>query len=660
MEFNQLDRESINTIRAFAVDAVEKAKSGHPGMPLGTAPLAYVLWKHFLRFSPKNPHWLNRDRFVLSAGHGSMLLYSLLHLFGYSLSLDEIKNFRQLGSKTPGHPEFGLTEGIEVTTGPLGQGVANGVGFAIAGKYLESFFNKSEDKIIDYRTFILAGDGCLQEGVASEACSLAGNLGLDNLILIHDNNQITIDGDISLSSSDDQLAIFQAKGWHTLQVKGDGNNLSNIFKTLKEAVSLKHKPVFLSIQTCIGYGSPNKAGSEKSHGSPLGKEEIVLVKEKLQLKEKREFFINPEVAKNFQQISKQKIQQEKNWQQRLQNYANKYPKEYSSLEQNNNKGRLSKIIQSIYFNKESFSTRAASGQVLNAIMPKFPFILGGSADLTGSNNTSFENMEFFCKENFGGRYINYGIREHAMGAILNAISISKPLRAYGGTFLCFADYMRPAIRLAALSSYPSIFILSHDSIGLGEDGPTHQPVEHFAALRAIPNLYVFRPADAFETKYAWQFALETKFPTAILLTRQNLPVLKDNKLVLRGGYVAFGDDSFDVVLMASGSEVYLALKAAVKLKAKNINARVISMPCWEIFEDQTEDYKEKVLARKIKKRIAIEAGIQQGWEKYLGDEGKFIGMNNFGASAPAQNLFLHYKITVDEIVLQAENMINQD
>ena len=657
MRFNELDKQSINAIRTLSIDAVEKAKSGHPGMPLGAAPLAYVLWKCFLRFSPQNPNWLNRDKFVLSAGHGSMLLYSLLHLFGFSLSLEEIKKFRQLGSKTPGHPEFGLTEGVEVTTGPLGQGIANGVGFAIAEKYLESLLNKPDDKIIDYRVFILAGDGCLQEGICSEACSLAGNLGLDNLILIHDNNHITIDGNISLSSCDDQISIFQAKGWHTIQIKGDGNDLSAIFDAFQEAISVSGKPVFLSIETCIGYGSPNKAGSEKSHGSPLGAEEVALVKEKLHILEKDEFAIAPQIIKNFQQIQIQKTEQEKNWQKNLQNYAQKYPKEYNELQNPYEEEKILKTIQKIHFEKSNLSTRGASGMVVNALMPKFPFLLGGSADLTGSNNTGFDGMKFFCKGNFSGRYINYGIREHAMGAVLNGISISTPLRAYGGTFLCFSDYMRPAIRLAALSNYPSIFVFSHDSIGLGEDGPTHQPVEHFAALRAIPNLFVFRPADAFEVKYTWQFALQSKSPVAIILTRQNIPVFQDNKEALRGGYVVFDSEVADVVLIASGSEVHLALEAANKLKEKNIMVRVISMLCWEIFDQQPIEYQKKILFSQTKKRFAIEAGIQQGWEKYIGDKGKFIGMKSFGSSAPAEDLFSHYKITVNDIIFQVENTL---
>ena len=650
-KFNDLDLQSINTIRAFSIDAVEQAKSGHPGMPLGSASLAYVLWKHFIRFNPHNPNWLNRDRFVLSAGHGSMLLYSLLHLCGYSLSLEEIKNFRQLGSLTPGHPEFGLTPGVEVTTGPLGQGIANAVGMAITQKYLAEVFNKPEHKIIDYNIFVLAGDGCLQEGISHEACSLASNLGLDNLILIHDNNHITIDGDITLSSCDDQIAYFRSKNWHTIELKGDGNDLEAIFEVLQGAINLQKKPVFLSLETCIGYGSPHKAGSEKAHGSPLGEEEIILTKKKLNLKEKRKFTVASDVAENFQSIKKRGIAKANAWSIKLKEYAKDFPQEYKLLQNPFPTKCLIDTIAEIDFKNKIISTRASSGVVLDHIMPKFPLILGGSADLSGSNNTGFLGMEFFCKENYKGRYINYGIREHAMGAILNAIAISPLLRAYGGTFLCFSDYMRPAIRLAALSKYPSIFVFTHDSIGLGEDGPTHQPVEHLAALRAIPNLAVFRPADAFEVKYAWQYALQAKLPTAIVLSRQNLPVMQDNVDAQKGAYILLNANNPDFIFMATGSEVYLAIEAAKELQKKNIAVRVVSMPCWEIFDKQPLTYRESVIpTTKIKNRIAIEAGIRQGWDKYLGANGKFIGMQDFGASAPAKDLFKHYKITVAEII----------
>lgn len=655
MKFDDLDWQSISTIRAFAIDAVEKAKSGHPGLPLGCAPLAYVLWKHFLKFSPQNPNWINRDRFVLSAGHGSALLYTLLHLFQYSLSLKEIQNFRQLGSKTPGHPEFGLTPGVEVTTGPLGQGVANAVGFAIAQKYLANFFNKPNHKIIDYRVFVLAGDGCLQEGISYEACALAGSLGLDNLILIHDNNHITIDGNISLSSCEDKITTFQAQGWHTIKIAGDGNQLEEIFDAFQKATEIQDKPVFLSIETCIGYGSPNKAGSEKSHGSPLGEQEVLATKEHLQLAEKKEFVMTKSVAENFQKLAKKGISKETVWQNQLQAYAKNFPKEYQLLQQPFDKNLLQSIIKKINFEKENLSTRKASGEVLNKLMPQFPFIIGGSADLTGSNNTDFQGMEFFQKKNYQGRYINYGIREHAMGAILNSLSISPLLRAYSGTFLCFSDYMRPAIRLAALSNYPAIFIFSHDSIGLGEDGPTHQPVEHLAALRAIPHLAVFRPADAFEVKYAWQYALQAQNPTAIILTRQNVPVLQDNPQALKGAYILLEAQTPDITLIATGSEISLALAAVQELQKDAITANVVSMPCWELFEKQSHQYQESILSNAP--RIAIEAGISLGWEKYLGSQGKFIGMKSFGASAPAADLFAHYQITVSKIIQTAKELV---
>ncbi len=655
MNFNNTDLESINCIRGLSIDAVEKANSGHPGMPLGTAPLAYVLWKHFLRFNPQKPDWLNRDRFILSAGHGSMLLYSLLHLYGFDLTLEEIKNFRQLGSKTAGHPEFGLTSGVEVTTGPLGQGIANGVGLAIAQKYLAAFFNTPENKIIDYNVFILAGDGCLQEGISHESCSLASHLGLDNLVLIHDNNHITIDGSTAISTNDNQIQFFQSKGWETIEVKGDGNDLDAIFSGLQKAINIKNAPVFLSIETCIGYGSPNKAGSEKSHGSPLGESELALTKKKLNLDPEKKFQIPKQVAENFQKIAGKKKEAEKIWQDNLTEYKKKNPEKYQLFKNPLNFQKLQSCVEAIKFDMlyqegKNISTRAASGLVLDSLMPDFPLVLGGSADLTGSNNTKFQGADVFCKTDYKARYINYGIREHAMAGVINGITRSELVKAYGGTFLCFSDYMRPAIRLAALSHYPSIFVFSHDSIGLGEDGPTHQPVEHLAALRAIPNLLVIRPADANETKYTWLEALQSKIPVALILSRQNLPVLKNNKEATKGGYIFSDSPNAEYILIATGSELQLAIEAAEILCKKNIPTRVVSMPCWELFEKQPAAYRETVFPSCIKKRIAIEAGIKQGWERYLGEQGKFIGMDSFGASAPADKLFEYYGITVEKIV----------
>ena len=653
MKFDNIDFRCINSIRGLAIDAVEKAKSGHPGMPLGAAAMAYILWKHFLKFHPKKPDWLNRDRFILSAGHGSMLLYALLHCFGYALPMKEIKNFRQLGSLTPGHPESDLTAGVEVTTGPLGQGIANGVGLAIAEKYLVANFNKKGHKIIDHKVFVLAGDGCLQEGISHEACSLAGHLNLNNLILIHDNNHITIDGSTNISCSDDQLAYFRSKNWETIAVKGDGNDLNKIFTAFQKAVSSKTKPVFLSIESCIGYGSPNKVNSAKAHGSPLGKEELKATKQNLKLNEKLNFYVPPEAYARFKKIAEKGMKVEKAWQQKLAIYKKKHPEEYKILNNPINNKELTKLIASLKFTKNSLSTRAASGEILEQIMPKLPLVLGGSADLTGSNNTKFSS-DIFYNKNYKGRYLHYGIREHAMGAIINGIASSKILKAYGGTFLCFSDYMRPAIRLAALANYPSIFILSHDSIGLGEDGPTHQPVEHLAALRAIPNLFVFRPADANETKQAWHKALTSDKPTAIILSRQNLPIYPEKTACINGAYIVSDSPKAKLILIASGSELQLAVAASQELKKHNIASRVVSIPCWELFEEQSLAYKEKILPTKIKKRIAIEAGIKQGWERYLGDDGVFIGMDSFGASAPAEQLFKHNNITVEKIIETAK------
>ena len=479
-------------------------------------------------------------------------------------------------------------------------------------------------------------------------------------MLIHDNNHITIDGSTNLSTIDNQTASFQSKGWEIIEVKGDGNDLDSIYNGLQKAIYIKNSPVFLSIETCIGYGSPNKAGSEKSHGSPLGAEEIVLTKKNLNLDPESKFQIPKQVAENFHQITEKKRETEKNWQNALADYQKKNPEKYQLLKDPIDEKKLLSLIDSINFEKESLSTRAASGEILNQLMPNFPLVLGGSADLTGSNNTKFKEANIFCKEDYKGRYLNYGIREHAMGAIINGIARSELVKAYGGTFLCFSDYMRPAIRLAALSHYPAIFVFSHDSIGLGEDGPTHQPVEHLAALRSIPNLLVIRPADANETKYAWLEALQTKQPIAIILSRQNLPVLKNNRDSTKGGYIYSDSPNADCVLIATGSELQLAIAAAEILCKKNISTRVVSLPCWELFEKQPASYREDVLPKSIKNRIAIEAGVKQGWERYLGEQGKFVGMNSFGASAPAEKLFEHYGITAKRIVELASGKSNSD
>ncbi|TFG48327.1 MAG: transketolase, partial [Candidatus Brocadiia bacterium] len=519
MSVSELDNRCIQTIRFLAADGVQKANSGHPGMPMGMAPAAYVLWTKLMKHNPGNPMWINRDRFVLSAGHGSMLLYSLLHLTGYNMSLEDLKNFRQWGSKTPGHPEYDPHLGIEATTGPLGQGIANAVGMAIAEKYLESQFNKEGFPIVDYKIFTIVGDGCLEEGVSSEASSLAGHLGLNNLIVIYDDNHITIDGETEISFTENVAMRYKAYGWNVIVVDGDGNDLDAIEKALKKAKKEKNRPTIIKLRTHIAFGSPNKQDSESAHGSPLGADEIKLMKQNFGWDPEKSFYIPDEVAAHMAATAKIGKKAENAWKNKFNKYAQAYP-ELARQFTDAVEGRLPVVLDKILPKFEagkSLATRQASGEVLNAIMPKIPLIHGGSADLTPSNNTWFNGVQNFSRENRSGRYIRFGVREHAMAALLNGISVSGMVRAYGGTFLVFADYCRAAVRVASLSKYPSIFVFTHDSIGLGEDGPTHQPVEHFASLRAIPNLTVIRPADANETAQAWKFTLENKNGPVVLL-----------------------------------------------------------------------------------------------------------------------------------------------
>lgn len=653
---SEVDKLSINAIRCLSIDAIQAANSGHPGMPMGMAPTAYALWKKHLKHNPSNPDWVNRDRFVLSAGHGSMLLYSLLHLSGYDLSLDEIKNFRQLGSKTPGHPEYGHTSGVEVTTGPLGQGVSNAVGMAIAEKYLAAYFNRDGFPVVDYKVYSIAGDGCLQEGVSSEACSLAGHLGLDNLVVIYDDNKITIDGDTNISFTEDVAGRFEAYGWNVYKVTGDGNDTAGFEKVLEEAKKGNGKPSLICMQTVIGYGSPNKAGSHSVHGAPLGAEEILATKKNLGWPSEEPFFIPEEVKANFDEVKTDGKEAETCWKEMFSRYIDAYPELAKTFQAAQEKTLTAEAEKQFpVFEEGSVATRVASGKVLNAVMPVLPMVMGGSADLTPSNNTWFEGAVDFQKDSNQGRYIRYGVREHAMGAIMNGISISGLTRAYGATFFSFADYMRPAIRVAALSGYPAVFVFTHDSIGLGEDGPTHQPVEHLASLRAMPGLVTFRPADANETAMAWKYALtQDKKPVALALTRQGLPVLPPSKYdvdkVEKGAYVLESAENPELILMASGSEVSLILEAYETLTAKGLKVRAVSMPSWELFNEQSQEYKNSVLPETVKSRVAVEAGVRLGWEQYLGFEGAFIGMEGFGASAPANKLFEHFGITVDQIV----------
>jgi len=663
-ELSEIDRLCINTIRFLSVDAVQRANSGHPGLPMGMAGIAYQLFIKHLKFNPKNPKWHNRDRFVLSAGHGSALLYSMLHLAGYDVSIEDLKNFRQLGSKTPGHPEYGHTSGVEATTGPLGQGISNAVGMAISEKYLSSYFNRDGFPLFDYIVFALAGDGCFQEGVASEACSLAGHLGLNNLIVIYDDNQITIDGKTELSFSEDVVKRFEAYGWFVREVPGDGHNLEGFDHAIIEAQKEQDRPSLIKVQSVIGFGSPNKKGTSGVHGSPLGEEEIDLTRRALNWKN-QVFFVPELVKERFRQRAEEGIKAESEWNILLEKYKRQYPDLGSELEIAL-KFRLPKGWEEQIPKFEagsSVATRVASGKFLDSVMPSLPLIMGGSADLTPSNNTRFSTATAFQKDNPSGRYIHFGVREHAMGAVLNGISLSRILRAYGATFLCFADYMLPAVRVAALSGYPSTFVFTHDSIGLGEDGPTHQPVEHISYLRAMPGLIFFRPADANETMEAWRFALKRKDgPVALALTRQSLPVLDQSKYgsagqVKQGGYVLIPEQNATVLLIATGSEVSLAIEAHHRLAEEAIKSQVVSMPCCELFEQQPEAYRNRVLPRNIKLRVVIEAGIQRGWEGYLGENGRFVGMSTFGASAPARDLFGQFGITVEAIIGAAKKCL---
>ena len=662
---SELNELCVQTIRFLSMEAVQKANSGHPGMPMGMAPAAYVLWDRHLKHNPGNPRWHNRDRFVLSAGHGSMLLYSLLYLTGYDISLDELKNFRQWGSRTPGHPEYAPEYGVEVTTGPLGQGISNAVGMAIAQKYLASYFNREGFPIVDYRIYALAGDGCLEEGISSEASSLAGHLGLDNLIVIYDDNHITIDGATEITFTEDVAKRYKAYGWKVIVVDGDGNDMEAFEKALRRAKREKKRPSIIKLRTHIAFGSPNKQDTAEAHGSPLGEDEIRLIKERFGWDPEQSFHVPEEASAHMRKAVEKGQKAEAAWARMFDEYAKAYP-ELAVRFREAAAGKQGIDLHEILPKFEagsSIATRKASEKLLNALMPKLPLVLGGSADLTPSNNTRWADAKDFQRDARDGRYIHYGIREHAMGAIMNGISVSGLLRAYGGTFLVFSDYMRPAIRMAALSKHPTVFVFTHDSIGIGEDGPTHQPVEQLASLRTLPNLMVIRPADANETASAWEFALEYREgPVALLLTRQGVPVLDQSKYssaanLTKGAYVLVAADKPDVLLLATGSEVSIALEAAERLRAEGSRAQVVSMPCWELFERQDQQYRDVVIPPDVKARVGIEAGVEQGWSKWLGDKGIFIGMSSFGASAPGKVCFEKFGVTVENVVKAVKETI---
>lgn len=663
MSNSSLDQLSINTIRTLSIDGVQKAKSGHPGMPMGAAPMAYVLWTKFLKHNPSNPKWSNRDRFVLSAGHGSMLLYSMLHLTGYDLSLDELQKFRQLGSKTPGHPEFGHTAGVETTTGPLGQGFANGVGMAIAQKYLAATFNKPNFPVVDYFIYAICGDGDLMEGVSSEAASLAGHLKLGNIIYLYDDNNISIDGNTSLAFGEDVGARFESYGWH-VQTVHDGNNLEKLEVAIRHAQQVTDKPSLIKVRTHIGYGSPNKQDTSEAHGSPLGDDEIKLTKKNYSWDENKFFFIPDEVKSHMREAVAAGAKKETEWQQLFNNYKNDFPELALTFENalNGDFGDAwKKAIPVFTAENGNIATREASGKVLAAIAQHLPTMIGGSADLTPSNNTRVKEYSDFQPSNYGGRYIRYGVREHAMGSLMNGIALTNGMIPYGGTFLIFSEYMRPPIRLAALMGIRPIYVFTHDSIGLGEDGPTHQPIEQFASLRSIPNITLIRPADANETAQAWKIAIEHKTgPVALALTRQKLPFIDRTKYAAaentaKGAYIlAENSPTPDIILIGTGSEVSLVINAYELLVKENRKVRVVSMPSWELFERQSKEYRESVLPSTVKKRLAVEAGVELGWHKYASET---ITINTFGQSAPAEILFKEYGLTTEAVVNKVKAML---
>lgn len=665
MTNNNIDELSINTIRFLAVDAVQKANSGHPGMPMGCAPIAYLLYTKFLKHNPQNPKWINRDRFVLSAGHGSMLLYSILQLSGYGINLDDLKNFRQWGSITPGHPEYGLTPGVETTTGPLGQGFANAVGMAAAQAFLSSKFNKGDFNILDNFIYVIAGDGDLMEGVSHEAASFAGHNKINKLIVFYDNNKITIDGSTDISMSDDTKKRFEAYGWFVQRVN-DVNDLTKLSKAIKKAHK-SEKPALIITDTHIGYGSPNKQDKSSAHGSPLGEAEIAATKINLGWPEDKSFFIPDEVKKHFAKVKAAGSRHEAKWNKMFKRYSEKYPADAVSFKKlmNNNFGDEWKSVLPKFENYgEKQATRNSSEKIINAIAEKLPTLFGGSADLAASTNTKIKTDKDFSVENRSCRNINFGIREFGMAAMLNGMALYGGVIPFGATFLVFSDYLRPALRLASLSCIKVIYVFTHDSIGLGEDGPTHQPVEQLSSLRAIPKVIIIRPADANETVYAWKFALEHKgSPVAIVLTRQKINIIDRNKFapaenLVKGAYVIKDTEgSPQVILLASGSEVELSMMAAEKLESEGIKTRVISFPSWELFEMQPAEYKEFVLPKNITKRISIEAGVSHGWEKYIGSEGKSISIEKFGSSAPSEVLFEKYGFTVENIITEASTLL---
>lgn len=662
---NNIDIKSVNTVRVLSADGIEKAKSGHPGLPLGAAPIAYELFANHMKHNPKNPDWANRDRFILSAGHGSMLLYSLFHLFGYgNLSMDDLKSFRQLDSKTPGHPEYGHTVGVEATTGPLGAGMGMAVGMAMAEAHMASVFNKEGFDIVDHYTFVLGGDGCMMEGISSEAFSLAGTLGLSKLIVFYDSNGISIEGSTDIAFTENVVDRMKAFGFQTIEVE-DGNDLAAIGKAIEEAKADKNRPSFIKINTVIGYGAGKKQGTAGAHGEPLGSEALAALKSGFGFNPEESFKVDADVYENFNKINEKNAKIEEEWNKLFKEYASKYPEDAKKWDNYYSEINASLIDSDEFWawDDAPAATRNISGSIINRLKDIFPNLIGGSADLSPSNKTVMNGEGYISKDDYSGRNIHFGVREFAMTAITNGILLHGGLRAYCATFFVFSDYTKPMARLSALMNIPTIFVFTHDSIGVGEDGPTHEPIEQLAMLRSLPNFNTFRPADARETIAAWYAAMVSKStPTAIVLTRQNLPQLDGSgKKALKGAYIIkeASKSTPDMILIASGSEVSLAVEAAAELDKDNISTRVVSMPCMDVFETQSKEYKEEVLPKTVRNRVAIEALSSFGWDRYTGLDGRVISMNSFGASAPQDLLFKKFGFTKENVVATAKEVFNQ-
>ncbi|WP_026692378.1 transketolase [Peribacillus kribbensis] len=663
----KIDALSINTIRTLSIDAIEKANSGHPGLPMGAAPMAYTLWTQFMNHNPKNPDWFNRDRFVLSAGHGSMLLYSLLHLAGYGLTIDDLKGFRQWGSKTPGHPEYKHTRGVEATTGPLGQGIAMAVGMAMAERHLASTYNKDQYEVVNHFTYAICGDGDLMEGVSAEASSLAGHLKLGRLVVLYDSNDISLDGKLDKSMTESVEQRYKGYGWQYIRVE-DGNNVEEVARAIKEAQSDLNRPTMIEVKTIIGYGSPNRSGTSKVHGAPLGEDEMKLTKEFYKWTFEEDFYVPEEVYAHFEEtIVNAGMKKEEEWNRMFGDYKKANPELAAQLEQAIKGDLPENWDQSIpiYEEGKSLASRASSGEVLNGIAKQVPYLVGGSADLQGSNNTGIKDSGDFSADEYEGRNIWFGVREFGMGAAMNGMALHGGLKVFGGTFFVFSDYLRPAIRLAALMGLPVTYVFTHDSIAVGEDGPTHEPIEQLASLRSTPLLTIIRPADGNEVAAAWRVAVESKDrPTALVLTRQGLPTMKDTDKnaaegVRRGAYIISpaGKEQPDALLIATGSEVHLAVKAQQKLAEEGIQASVVSMPSMDLFEMQSKEYKQSVISPAVKARLAIEMGSSFGWHKYVGDGGDVLGIDKFGASAAGGKVIEEYGFTVDNVVSKVKGLL---